>query len=593
MVKAAGNQRSKSLGGFLILLAVIFLVNVISDSLYKRFDLTKEKRYTLSESTKALLDKLDDEMYITVYLDGDMPVDYKRLRTSVQDMLNEYRYASGGKISYMFEDLLTDQDIETKRKILKQLFEKGLQIEMPETEADDAPVEKYILPSAMVVYKGKEFPLNFLKREFGKPLEQEINGSIELLEYEIDNVVRKCIAGKALKLAFVEGHGELDYVETADIAKQLSEFYAVERLNINIYDTACIQLFAKEIRENPGNEADVIIQSLMRKLNTYEGLIIAKPTQPFKKIEKYLLDQYVMNGGKVIWLVESLIAEMDSIMKYDGQIMTANYNHNLDDLLFSYGAKVKPTLIEDLQCHGIPAVNQQNNKIGFYKWRFYPLFNPADDNPITRNLESVWGRFCSTLDTTGNKNAKKTILLKSSKNSRVDQNPVLLSLRYLDRQPDPNNFRNPDQVSAILLEGAFVSPFKYRPSVRRGLKIPFKDSIANNSMIVIGDGDMIRNQISPDKSQVYPLGYDRFASQQFGQEVSFANSKFFLNCVDYLCDESNIIDVRSKKIILRLLNKSKVKTEKTKWQWVNMALPILVIVVFGVINALYRRKRWQ
>lgn len=412
-----------------------------------------------------------------------------------------------------------------------------------------------------------------------------------MLEYEIDNVIRKCISGKEIKLAFVEGHGELDHIETADISKELNEYYKVERININIFDTACIQLFAKEIQENPGRETDVIIESLLGRLSKYKGIIVAKPTQPFKEIEKFILDQYVMNGGKVIWLVESLIAEMDSIAKY-GKIMTANHNHNLDNLLFKYGAKVQPTLVQDLQSHGIPAINQQTNRPGFWKWNFYPLFNPADDNPITRNLESVWGQYCSTLDTTANKSAKKTILLKSSSESRVAHNPVLISLDLLKVQADPNNFKNP-QISAVLLEGGFGSAFKYRPGMRRNLNIDYKDSIAQNAMIVIGDGDLIRNQVSSDKSQVYPLGYDRYASQHFGQEISFANKKFFLNCVDYLCDESNIIEVRSKEVVLRLLNKSKVKLEKKKWQWINMGLPILIITLFGLGNSLYRRKRWQ
>ncbi len=579
-------------GGFLIILSVILLFNVLSDKWYQRFDLTKEKRYTLSESTKSLLQKLEDEVYISIYLDGDIPVDYKRLKTAVRDMMNEYRYASEGLFSFEFEDILAEQDIEEKRKILQQLYQQGLKIEVPELEPDQVADEKYIIPSALVVYRGREYPLNFLKREFGKPLEEEINGSIELLEYEIGNVLRKCIAGKDLELALVEGHGELDPVETADISKELSDFYSLERININISDTNCIKMFADELLAQPDRQSEVLIESLIDKLSKYDGIIVAKPTIAFKEVEKFVLDQYIMRGGKVIWLVESLIAEMDSVAKY-GRVMTANHSHNLDNLLFNYGARLEPTLVQDLQSHGIPAINQQTNRPGFWPWIFYPLFNPADDNVITRNLESVWGQYCSSLDTTANRAARKTILLKSSINSRVAHNPVMISLDLLRVQPDKNNFRNPSQVVAVLLEGGFRSAFKYRPGARRNLDIEYKDSVENNAMIVIGDGDLIRNQTSGDKSQVYPLGYDKYGTQSFGEPVIFANKKFFMNCVDYLCDESNLIEVRSKEIILRLLDKERTRTEKRKWQWINMGLPILVILLFGGINAFYRRKRWQ
>ena len=592
--KKKENSKSSALGSFLIFLAVVFLINTVSDRWYKRFDLTKEKRYTLSESTSKLLDKLEDEVYITVYLDGDLPIDYKRLKTSVKDMLNEYRYASGGSVSYNFEDILADRSVEEKREILQQLHQQGLKIEVPELGPDEVAGERYIIPSAMVVYRGREYPLNFLKREFGKPLEQEINGSIELLEYEIGNVLRKCIAGRELKLALVEGHGELDHLQTADIAKELSDFYRVERININLSDTNCIKLFAKEVLENPDRQSEVLIESLIKKLNSYQGIIIAKPTKPFKEVEKFVLDQYVMNGGKVIWLVESLIAEMDSIASSgQGRFMTANHAHNLENLLFNYGARIEATLVQDLQSHGIQAINRQTNRPDFRPWWFYPLFNPADDNMITRNLESVWGRFCSTIDTTANKSAKKTILLKSSKFSRVAHNPVMISLDQLEVQPDENNFRNPNQISAVLLEGGFRSAFKYRPGMRRNLNLDYKDTVEANAMIVIGDGDLIRNQISGDKSQVYPLGYDKYGSQSFGQPVNFANKKFFLNCVDYLCDESNIIEVRSKEIVLRLLDKERVREEKKKWQWINMGIPIVIVLIFGSLNAYYRRRKWQ
>ncbi|PCJ66068.1 MAG: gliding motility-associated ABC transporter substrate-binding protein GldG [Bacteroidetes bacterium] len=574
----------------IVFFAIIFL-NVLADKFYQRLDLTKEKRYTLSESTKRLIDKVDDDIYITIFLDGDLPLEYKRLKSATRDMLNEFKLASSGNISFDFDDVLSDKEIKEKESILKDIYKRGLRIERPETRPDEAPSEKFIIPAGVVYYKGKEYPLNLMKRQFGKPLEEEINGSIELLEYEIGNVIRKGVVGQELKLAFTVGHGELDEVETADITNELLGFYDVNRINLNLTDSNCYKLFSKEVANNPEKEVfTILVEGLIKKLNEYQGIVIAKPTKPFSEPEKFIIDQYVMNGGKVIFLVENLVAEMDSVAKY-GQMVTTNHNHNLGDMLFHYGVKIKPSLIQDLQSHGIPAINQQTNRPGFWPWMFYPLFNAIDDNPVSKNLENVWGRYCSSLDTTKSKSLRKTVLLRSSPQSRLAHSPVLISLDLLKVKPDPVNFRKGNQIAAVLVNGTFTSPFRYRSGVKKAFDISFIDSVESNAMIVIGDGDLIRNQVSSD-GQVYPLGYDKYGSKQFGTPVEFANKKFFLNCVDYLCDDSNLIEVRSREIILRLLNKGKVKSEKLFWQSLNMILPIISIIIFGLVNAFIRKRRW-
>ena len=591
MVGKVINKEKNVIGKIILGALIICVFNFIANEFYFRIDLTKEKRFTLSTSSKNLLKKLDDDLYITVFLDGDLPIEYKQLQSSTRDILNEYRLASDGRIKFDFEDILTGKDIKEKESILKEVFQKGLQIEQPELRPDEAPTEKYILPSGIVFYKGKEYPINLLKRQFGKSLEVEINSSIELLEYEIGTAIRKGLSGKSIKLAFSAGHGELSSLQTADIANSLSEFYSLDRINLNLRDSNCYKIFASDVANNPQKPVfSVLVEGLINKLKSYKGLIVAKPVIEFTEPEKYILDQYVMNGGKVIFLVENLLAEMDSVAKY-GQIMTVNHGHNLDDILFQYGVKIKPNLVQDIQCHGIPAINQQTNRPGFWPWIFYPLFSAVDDNPVSRNLENVWGRYCSTIDTTARKTLKKTVLLRSSAQSRVAANPVLISLDILKNKQDPSNFRNGNQISAVLVEGEFVSPFRYRDGVKRSFDLPFSESIAQNSMIVIGDGDLIRNQVSSD-GKVYPLGYDKFASKQFSAPVEFANKKFFLNCVDYLCDDNNLIEVRSKEVILRLLDKGKIKKDKLFWQSLNMIFPIFMIMIFGLLNAFYRRKRW-
>ena len=576
-----------------VLLGVAILVlNVLASQFYQRFDLTKEKRFTLSQSTKNLINKLDDEAYITLFLDGELPLEYKRLQSASRDMLNEFKYASGGKIKFKFEDVLDDKELKEKEAILQELYAKGLKIERPEAKPDEAPTDKFIIPAGVVYYKGVEYPLNLLKREFGKPLEVEINSSIELLEYEIGTALRKGLAGKELKLAFTAGHGELTDLETADISATLGEFYEIERINLNLTDSNCYKIFANDVVANPGKPVfSVLVEGLVNRLQGYSGVVVAKPTIAFTEPEKFVLDQYIMNGGKVIFLVENLVAETDSVAKY-GEVSTSNHKHNLEDLLFHYGVKVQNTLVQDIQCHGIPAINQQTNRPDFYPWMYYPLFSSVDDNPVSKNLENVWGRYVSTLDTTAKLTLNKTVLLRSSINSRIAANPVFISLRDLDRKVNKANFSKGNNITAILVDGEFTSPFRYREGVKRAFDIPYKEGVKNNAMIVIGDGDLIRNQVTKG-GQVYPLGYDRFGSKQFGTPIEFANKKFFLNCVDYLCDETNLIEVRSKEIILRLLNKDKVKSERLFWQSVNMIVPVLSVVLFGLFNAWYRRRRWK
>jgi len=276
-------NKEKNVIGKIILGALIICVfNFIANEFYFRIDLTKEKRFTLSTSSKNLLKKLDDDLYITVFLDGDLPIEYKQLQSATRDILNEYRLASDGRIKFDFEDILTGKDIKEKESILKEVFQKGLQIEQPELRPDEAPTEKYILPSGIVFYKGKEYPINLLKRQFGKSLEVEINSSIELLEYEIGTAIRKGLSGKSIKLAFSAGHGELSSLQTADIANSLSEFYSLDRINLNLRDSNCYKIFASDVANNPQKPVfSVLVEGLINKLKSYKGLIVAKPVIEF------------------------------------------------------------------------------------------------------------------------------------------------------------------------------------------------------------------------------------------------------------------------------------------------------------------------
>jgi len=583
----------KNSSPFILFIAGLIILNLLADVAYWRFDLTKEKRYTLAPSTKKLLKSMDDVAFFTIYLDGEFPADYKRLKEATRDMLNEFRMVAGDNIEFEFEDLLSDKEINEKDEILKQLVTKGIEISQPDAKADEAPVEKYIIPGGVAFYKGREFSINLLKKKFGNTIEQDINASIELLEYELGNIIRKCMAGKEVKLAFLNGHGELPDDDLADIAKELSEFYSVSRFNLNINDTNCTKQVGKAVMEAGAKGPEVLISKLIEKMNQFKGIIIAKPLNRFQDVEKFMLDQYIMNGGKVLWLVESLNAEMDSVGKF-GTIFTSDYDLNLGDILFRYGVRVNPDLVQDIQCHGIPVISKGGSgRPGFMPWIFYPLVNAGDStHPIVKNMGSVWTQFASSIDTTTSKSIRKTILLQSSVNSRTAGNPVNVSLDILGIKPNPAVFNKPYQPVAVLLEGQFRSLYEHVSGMKQSITIPFKSEIAKNSMIVISDGDMIRNQVKQGTGEIYPLGFDRFASQTFGEPVTFSNKKFILNCVDYLCDESNLIEVRTKEVELRLLNKARVKEERTEWQWLNMLLPILSVLAFGVFNTWWRKRRY-
>lgn len=268
------NFTKNTVTGILLYALIIVAFNFIANEFYFRLDLTKEKRYTLSPSSIDLVNKLDDDLYVTIFLDGDLPIEYKQLRSATRDILNEYRLLSEGKIKFDFEDILADKDIKDKEAILKEIFQKGLQIEQPELKPDEAPTEKYILPSGIVFYKGKEYPINLLKRQFGKSLEVEINNSIELLEYEIGTAIRKGLSGKSIKVAFSAGHGELSSTQTADIANSLGDFYSLDRINLNLRDSNCYKNFASDVINNPQKPVfSVLVEGLINKLKSYRGLI--------------------------------------------------------------------------------------------------------------------------------------------------------------------------------------------------------------------------------------------------------------------------------------------------------------------------------
>lgn len=556
------NLKFQSITELVLVLAGLVLINLIFSGYFYRFDLTKEKRYSLAGASKNLAGKVDDVFFVKVYLEGEFPAGFKRLSRSVKEMLDEFRAYTGGNLQYEFIDPFAEADNKRTNDIIEELSAKGLQPTSVQIKKDDEMAQKIIVPGAVCYYKGKEYPINFLRGQFGAAPEEVINESIELLEYEIANVLRKATERSAKKIAFVEGHGELGRWEVADIQAELEQYYEVKRIPLDLLPP--------------------------QELNQYAGIIIAKPTQPFSEFDKFKLDQYVMNGGKILWFVETQIADMDSLNE-EPYFMSASFDTKLDDLLFRYGIRVNADLIQDVQCEAIPILSSLRNGTPQQKllpWLFFPVASSMDNNPIVKNMEPVWFQFANSIDTTASKDIRKTVLLRSSPYSRAVPAPVRVDLNMARVNPDPLMFNKGGRPLAVLMEGKFRSVFQYRPGAAGSPDLPYKSVIDNNKMIVVSDGDVIRNQRKKSTGEVFPLGYNRFTNQQFG------NKRFVLNCVDYLCDESGLIDVRGKEIALRMLNKAKVKKERVQWQLVNVLVPVLLVLLFGVINGQVRKRKY-
>jgi ABC-2 type transport system permease protein len=560
--KTQSSPRRQAITELILVLALVIFANLIFSSFFFRIDLTKEKRYTLSQASKSLAGKINDVMYAKVYLAGEFPAGFKRLSKSVKETLDEFAVYSNGKIQYEFIDPFDNADNKKASNIVEELASKGLQPTNVQIRKDDESAQKIIVPGAIFYYKGKEIPVNFLKGQFGANPEEVINSSIELIEYEVANALRKATAEKTLKIAFTDDHGELGRWDVADVQAELEQYYEVKRIPLSSV---------------PPDE-----------LLKYSAIVVARPTQSFSDFDKFKIDQFVMHGGKLLWLVETQIADMDSLQE-EPQFVSADYELGLDDILFRYGVRVNRDIVQDLQCERIPILATIRNGVPQQKlvpWVFFPVVSPSLDHPIVKNLDPVWLQFAGSIDTTANKNIRKKILLRTSPYSRTLGAPVRVDLNLARSKPDPSLYMSQGHPVAVLLEGEFNSIFQYRPGATADPSLPYKVKIDYNRMIVVSDGDVIRNQRKKSTGEVFPLGYNRFTNQQFG------NKRFVLNCMDYLCDDSGIIEVRAKEITLRLLNNSKVKRERNFWMWLNTLLPVALVLVFGATNHYIRQRRY-
>jgi len=551
-----------------LIIGIIVFVNIIANYFYGSLDLTEEKRYTLSKSTHKVVEGLDENIFVKVLLDGDLPPGFKRLQNSTKELLDEFRDINTN-VQYIFEDPLegTVQEIKARRD---QLAKDGVG-PVALTYNDGTEVtQKGIYPYALVSYKGRTSKVSLLKEQnLGEDDEVVLNRSIELLEYRFVNQFQKLTLSKRQNIAFSEGHGELTFERTLRLQKELDNFYNVGRLNLD--------------------SLIVINQEL-------DLLIVAAPQEEFDEKAKFKLDQYIMNGGKVIWLIEKLEADLDSINKYRFYI-PPDIVTGIDDLLFKYGARIQPNLVLDLECSAIPqVVGQQDGKpqTMLYKWFYHPLAIANRDHPIGKNLDRVNMFFPSSLDTLKTKyKVSKTPILTTSPYSRYQLNPVRLNFEILKYPPQQDQFNKGTQTLGLLLEGEFESAFVNRitPGFQAGLdqlNITFQPKSIPTKQIIISDADFMKNRVNSRTNTADPIGFNVWE-----QKVYDGNKDFILNAIEYLLDDNGVLDSRSKEVKLRLLDAVKTKQERKKWQFINIGLPLLFLALFGFLFNFIRKRRYS
>ena len=560
-VKKGKKTARHNIAAYGLRVSVFILLAFISSLMTFRIDLTSDKRHTLSDQTKEILSGLDDDVYFQVYLDGEMPIGFKKLRRSVRAMLDEFRVQSGRKIDYLFINPAEAESEEERNRYQLSLINKGL---IPVTVFDDdsegGRSEKMVFPAMILNYNNMEVPINFLKNNPSLPAHVNLSNSVESLEYELIQPIATISSDTIHRVAFIEGHNELDEAEVADITLEMAKYFTVDRGTIN---------------------------GVPNILDDYSAVIIAKPTSPFSEEDKLVIDQYIMNGGRVLWLIDEVMVSNDSLAR--GGTMALYEPLNIEDMLFRYGLRINPVLIQDTDCLIIPVRStiKESGQIIPVPWIYYPLLYPNSSNPLTRNINKVKGEFVNSIDTVGyDESVNKEILLASSQRSRTVNPPMLIKLEDYKNFPSEQLFTRSFIPVAALLNGRFSSLYANRIVDWPGGKI--KEKSDSTGMIVVADGDIIRNEpgMAAQRSEPQSLGFDRYSGRTFG------NKDFIINCLNYLVDDKGLINLRARELKLRLLDREKVENNRLFWQLLNTAGPMMIVLLGGIIFYVIRKRRY-
>lgn len=557
------NWKSKRTGDLLLLangILVLVLINLLSTKFYFRFDLTEEKRYTIHPSTREMLANLDDDVYVEVFLEGELNAGFRRFQKAIRETLEMFRVYSGNRVQYTFTDPGLAASQKARSEFMAELASRGIQPTNVIDTRDGERVEKIIFPGVIVTYGGAEKGVMLLKGNKARSPEEEINQSIEGIEFEIANAIHKLTDPDPKQVGLVQGHGELSGPGMASFEAALSELYHVRRLRLD--DAA---------------------------LSRCAVLIVAKPTMGFPEQDKYTLDQYIMGGGRVLFLIDRLDASMDSAMQAGH--FAFPYETRLEDQLFRYGVRINPDLVQDRYAARYPVVTGERPdgtaQIQLIEWPFFPLINRFTAHPITHNLDGVLTRFVSSIDTVKAQGIEKTPLMFTSAYSRKLSAPVNVNINELRDNPSAAAFTEKFVPVAWLLGGNFTSLYRNRFLPEGVDAKAFRPEGERTSLIVVSDGDLARNEVNPRTGQPLPLGFDPFVN------YTFANQDLLLNMIAYLADEDGLIRARNKELRIRPLDREKIAAEKLQWQSINLGVPLMALVVFGLARAYWRRKKFS
>ncbi len=549
-----------------IALTVLFVIvlNFAGHFVFHRFDLTADKRYTLSETSLTIVSEVQEPLYIDVFLEGEFPGEFKKLQTETQQLLEEFK-AQNSNVIFQFVNPLEEE--EQRDATIQSFLERGLTPVNVTVNDKGQQTQEVVFPWAVATCGDRSVKVPLLKNMMGASTAEKVVSSVQHLEYAFANAINTVAKEKQKKVVVLNGNGQIEDRYIADFIKSVRDNYYIGPFTLD------------SVAKSP-NET-------LKYLKKYDLAVIAKPTEAFTDAEKQVLDQFIINGGKTLWLVDQVAMEMDSLYNESGANLAFPRDLGLNDMFFKYGIRMKPDLIFDLQNTPIAlATGEQGSATQYtqYPWFYAPLIYPTSNNPIVTNLDGIKFDFASPIELLGN-DIKKTVLLQSSPVSRLVGTPSEVNLNIVSLRPEQKEFVGKGNYPvAVLLEGQFHSMYENRI-------LPFKDATFKNSgnsnkMIVVSDGDVIKNQL--DKNGLpLELGYDKWTNNLY------ANKEFMMNCVNYLLDDNGLINIRSKEVNLPMLDKQKVYDNYTNSQIVTVAMPIVILLLFGIAFTLLRKRKYS
>jgi ABC-2 type transport system permease protein len=580
MVKCLSSPKSRAIAGFLGLVAFLLLANYAAHFFFFRIDLTGDRRYTLAESSKQVMRQLDENLHIYVFLDGDMPVEMKKLRTTIQETLDELKVHAPTRLRYEFVNITEDTDPRELDAVYASLQNSGLSpVIIQENARDGSRSERILFPGAIITCTHellssdenrptgtREMAVNFLQSNAAVDTDESLLTAQQNVEPALVSAFARIAKKELPHVAFVEGHGEADEYETGDISKEMASFARLSRVTID------------------GNVA---------ALMAYDLVIIASPVEAWSEADKLALDQYIMQGGRTAWFIDAVDVHHDSLANGENTFALAR-GHGLDDQLFKYGVRINPNVVSDLQCAYLPVNIAPSGQTADFKpmpWTYYPLLMPPPEHAITRGLNLIASKYPSSIDTVGkNPAVERSILLHSSQYSRSQTIPFHISLSQATQRPDAAAYSKPAFPIALLSEGSFPSAFLNRPlsSYRLPEGFLFKGQSEPTKMIVVADGDIIRNDIiqRATGTRIFPLGFDRYMNVQFG------NRNFVKNCIYYLLDDDNTMQIRPREWTLRTLDRARIYPERSRWISINTLLPLALTLLAGTVFIVLRNKKY-